>query len=144
MTSLWYYPWIGYGILGTGKKIFIDRFLPWYLEPVTDFGFGYLAAHPSTRAGSARLATAIGRHTVFASRLAWGTRAGLAARAGLLHAGRFAGAAGLAVAAPVAAGYAVSYAIAGRSGAGDFHDFITGGVSPSDWWDTVTLKSLRD
>lgn len=48
-----------------------------------------------------------------------------------------------AVAIPIAAGYAISYAIAGKSGASDFHDYITGGVSPQKWWDTVTLKSMR-
>lgn len=48
-----------------------------------------------------------------------------------------------AVAGPVAAGYAISYGIAGKSGASDFHDFITGGVSAKQYWDAVTLKSMR-
>jgi hypothetical protein len=47
------------------------------------------------------------------------------------------------VAGPVAVGYAISYGIAGKSGASDFHQFITGQVSPKKWWDTVTLKSMR-
>ncbi len=48
-----------------------------------------------------------------------------------------------AVVIPVALGYATSYAIGGKSGAADFHDFITGGVSPKQWWNAVTLKKLR-
>ncbi len=48
-----------------------------------------------------------------------------------------------AVTMPIVAGYAASYAIGGKSGASDFHDYITGGVSPKEWWDTVTLKSMR-
>lgn len=48
-----------------------------------------------------------------------------------------------AIAIPVVAGYAISYAIAGKSGVSDFHDYITGDVSPQKWWDTVTLKSMR-
>ncbi len=48
-----------------------------------------------------------------------------------------------AIAVPIAAGYATSYAIGGKSGATDFHDYITGGVSPKEWWEAVTLKSMR-
>lgn len=48
-----------------------------------------------------------------------------------------------AIAGPVAAGYAISYGIAGKSGTSDFHDYITGGVSPKQWLDAVTLKSMR-
>jgi hypothetical protein len=51
--------------------------------------------------------------------------------------------AALAVAAPVAAGYVASHLIAGEEGTDDFTDFITGGVSPSEYWDAITLKSMR-
>lgn len=98
--------------------------------------FGAITYHGLTKAGSNRIATAIGRATVRGGARLIGSRAALTGA-------RFLGSAGLAVAAPVAAGYAVSYGIAGKEGASDFHDYITGGVSPKEWWDTVTLKSLR-
>lgn len=51
------------------------------------------------------------------------------------------------VAAIVAAGYGVSYAIGEKMGyedaTDDYTDFMTGKVSIGDWWDAVTLKSLR-
>lgn len=48
-----------------------------------------------------------------------------------------------AVAIPIAMGYGVSYKIAGKKGVSDFHDFITGGVSPKEYWDAISLKPLR-
>ena len=140
---MWYHPLIGYTVLGSAKKLWIDRYLPWYMEPVTDFGFGYLAAHNRTRAASARTATAIGRNVSWAASIAYRSRAGFAARSIAMRGAMAGGAATLAVAAPVAAGYALSYGIAGKSGASDFTDFITGGVSPSEYWDAITLKSMR-
>jgi subtilisin family serine protease len=140
---LWYHPLVGYTVLGTAKKIWMDRYLPWYLEPVTDFGFGYLAAHQRTRGASLRVATSIGRNVSWAASAAWRSRAGFAARNLAWRGAMAGGAAALAVAGPVAAGYAVSYAIAGKEGTSDFTDFITGGVSPKEYWDTITLKDLR-
>ena len=48
-----------------------------------------------------------------------------------------------AVAIPVLMGYGISHAIAGKKGRSDFHDFITGGVNPKEYWDAVSLKPLR-
>lgn len=55
----------------------------------------------------------------------------------------FGGSAAAAVAAPVAIGALASYAIAGKEGVSDYADFMTGKVSPSQWWDAVTLSSMR-
>jgi len=140
---VWYHPLIGYTVLGSAKKVWVDRYLPWYLEPVTDFGFGYIAAHDRTRAGSARFATAIGRNVSWASSSLWRSRAGFAARSLAYRGAMAGGSAALAVAAPVAVGYAISYGIAGKQGTSDFTDFLTGGVSPQEYWDAITLKSMR-
>ena len=86
---------------------------------------------------SARAAGQIGKHTI-GKAAAWIIRTNAVRSAGGLA---LRGSAAVAV--PIAAGYAVSYGIAGKSGAADFHDYITGGVSPKKWWDTVTLKSMR-
>lgn len=77
------------------------------------------------------------------TKAAWGTRAGLALRGAGWHAARFGGAATLAVAAPVSVGGIAAYAIAGKEGVSDYADFMTGKVSPKQWWDAVTLKSMR-
>ena len=113
------------------------------MEPITDFGFGYLAAHDRTRAASARFATGIGRNVSWAASTAWRSRAGFAARSLAYRGAMAGGSAALAVAAPIAVGYAVSHAIAGKQGTSDFTDFLTGGVSPQEYWDAITLKSLR-
>ena len=72
-----------------------------------------------------------------------GTRAGLAARGALVGGASFAGSAMLAVAIPLAAGYAASDMIAGQRGRTDYIEFVTGKVSPQDYWDAVTLSSMR-
>lgn len=55
---------------------------------------------------------------------------------------------GAAVAGIVAAGYGVSYVIGEEMGyedaTKDYTEFMTGKVSIGDWWDAVTLKSLRE
>lgn len=56
---------------------------------------------------------------------------------------RFAGAAAAAVLIPAAVGYAVSYAIDENEGVDNFTEFITGGVSPQQYFDAVTLRSMR-
>ncbi len=48
-----------------------------------------------------------------------------------------------AVAIPVIMGYGISHKIAGRKGTSDFTDFITGGVTPKEYWDAISLKPLR-
>lgn len=138
---MWYHPLIGYTVLGSAKKLWIDRYLPWYLEPVTDFGFGYIAA--KAPAPTTRLATGIGRNVSWVSSSLWRSRAGFAARSLAYRGAMAGGSAALAVAAPVAAGYAISYGIAGERGTSDFTDFLTGGVSPQKYWDAITLKSMR-
>lgn len=56
---------------------------------------------------------------------------------------RFASTAAAAVLIPVAVGYAVSYAIDENEGVDNFTEFITGGVSPQQYYDAVTLQSMR-
>lgn len=62
----------------------------------------------------------------------------------------FAGSAAVAVAAPVAIGGLASYAIAGDEGLKDYGDYMHSfnpfsdrGITVGDWWDAVTLKSMR-
>ena len=76
---------------------------------------------------------------------AWslGTRAGLAARGIGLAGLSFAASATAAVVGPALVGYGVSHLIAGDQGRDDYVDFLSGRVSPSDWWDAVTLQSMR-
>ena len=54
-----------------------------------------------------------------------------------------AGSAMLAVAVPLAVGYAASDMIAGQRGRTDYIEFLTGKVSPGQYWDAVTLGSMR-
>ena len=56
---------------------------------------------------------------------------------------RAAGSVALAALVPVAVGYAVSYAIDENTGVENFTDFITGGVSPKQYFNAVTLSSMR-
>lgn len=83
---------------------------------------------------------ATARATVASSRAILGTTL---VRGGTTTLGGVAGQAALAVGVPVAVGYGVSYAIAGKEGTSDFTDFLTGGVSPQEYYDAITLKSLR-
>lgn len=81
--------------------------------------------------------------------LVWasGTTPGLALRSTAWGAVRFSGLALAAVATPVAIGYAASYAIGENTGysdaTNDYLDFLSGGVSPSQYFDAVTLQSMR-
>ena len=72
-----------------------------------------------------------------------GNTCGIAARGAVVAAASGAGAAMLAAAVPLAAGYAASDMIAGQRGRTDYMEFITGKVSPRDYWDAVTLSSMR-
>ena len=64
-------------------------------------------------------------------------------RGGTMTVGSAAVQATAAVAIPVVVGYALSYAIDENEGVENFTDFITGGVSPSEYYDAVTLSSMR-
>lgn len=124
----------GWGVLGgavLGRTLFGDE---WW-----QVGAGAFLGTPWGHRGLAygTRASAYGIHW------AVGTRAGLAVRSGAWGLARFGGMAALAVGAPVAIGYGASHLIAGKEGTDDFTDFITGGVSPSEWWDAISLKSMR-
>ncbi len=56
---------------------------------------------------------------------------------------RAAGSVAAAIVVPVAVGYAVSYLIDENTGVENFTEFITGGVSPKQYFDAVTLSSMR-
>lgn len=80
------------------------------------------------------------------AQLGWwtmGTRAGLAARSTAAAGLSFAATAAAAVAGPVAAGYIVAHVIGGDRGTRDYTRFMTGKVSLKEYWDTVTLASMR-
>lgn len=111
----------------------------WYGDSWTETAAGALLGSPW---GSAALAR--GTHGTYrVGAWALSTSAGTAVRGLAWRAAGFAGSAALAVAGPVAVGYAASYAIAGRKGTDDFTDFLTLQVSPSQYIDALTLKSLR-
>lgn len=63
------------------------------------------------------------------------------------RAAKFGGQALAAVGIPVLAGYGVSYAISGREGVNQFshhlENLTNAGYWTGDWWNTVTLKSMR-
>ncbi len=48
-----------------------------------------------------------------------------------------------AVTVPIAMGYVVSGAISGDKGRREYLHFLSGGVSPQEYWNAITLKSMR-
>ncbi len=123
----------GYGALGGAA-------LGWYYgDSLWEIGAGAALGTPwGVRALAAGSQTTV-------SGLGWlsATRVGIAARGAVVAAASGAGAAMLAAAVPLAAGYAASDMIAGQRGRTDYMEFITGKVSPRDYWDAVTLSSMR-
>ncbi len=130
---MWYYTPVGGAIWGTAWAAYNP---PWYVDAAIGAGIGF--AVTSKTGGAITRGTLFQTGKVASKGASWIARTNVARTAGM---GLLRGSAAVAV--PVAAGYATSYAIAGKSGAGDFHDYITGGVSPKEYWDTVTLKSMR-
>lgn len=71
-------------------------------------------------------------------------------RGGTMTVGTAAMQASAAVAIPIAMGYGVSHAIAGKKGTADYLDYMHSynpfsdrGITPQEYWDTITLKDLR-
>lgn len=92
------------------------------------------------------------------ARLTWNTSAASAraffgttlVRGGTMTVGGAAAQASAAVAIPLIIGYGVSHAIAGDEGTEDYMDYLHSynpfterGITPKEYWDTVTLKSMR-
>lgn len=124
----------GWGVLGgavLGRVAFGDK---WY-----EVGAGAALGTPWGHRGLAYGTRASAQGAYWA----YGTRAGLAVRGAAWGAARFAGGAALAVAVPVFIGAGLSYQIAGREGLQDYTDFVTGKVGFSQWWDAITLSSMR-
>lgn len=101
-------------------------------------------AHPSTRRAGWHMAS-------FGARVAVNTTAASAraflgttlVRGGTMTVGAAGAQAFAAAFVPLVVGYAASDMIAGQRGRTDYVDFITGQVSPRDYWDAVTLSSMR-
>ena len=112
------------------------------------FATGFALGNPSTRLLGRQMAS-----FGFRASVNWYTGAFLGrgpgllgttvVRGGSMTAGTAAVQVAAAVAIPVAVGYAISYAIDENEGVENFTDFITGGVSPQQYIDAVTLSSMR-
>lgn len=133
----WVHAGVGYFLLATGKKTIVDAHLPWYLEYPTDVASTAFAVHPRTAVTSHRIAAATGRNVIHGSRYVWGSRAGLAARSAAATATMYASAVMVGYAIGAVAGTALSQQLFGDQGARDAIDFYSGGVSWSQYWDTV-------
>ncbi len=137
---MWYYTPVGGAIWGTGWAIYNP---PWYVDAAAGAAVGIALSSPSQRGGAWLARQAIGAPLHLTGKGASKTASWIARTNAARSVGTAVTRSTIAVGIPVAAGYATSYAIGGKSGASDFHDYITGGVSPQKWWDTVTLKSMR-
>jgi hypothetical protein len=115
----------------------------WALDPKYQMGGALvLLGHPKTRHTGAQLIWHLSKETA----RYWGrSLAGSARILGFSGAGM--AKAGAAVLVPVGIGYGLSYAIAGKQGTADFTNHLSNVTSPSywtgEWWNTVTLKSMR-
>lgn len=140
-----WYPYLGVAAWATGYEIARDPG-PFETGAMAAAGWG-LSQNQVSAAVMRSVWTETGRAIHQGARAAWQGARAAASWMARTNAARSIGTAvtrtTAAVAIPIVAGYAASYAIGGKSGAADFHDFITGGVSPRKYWDTVTLKSLR-
>lgn len=125
----------------------MGAFAGWALgDSKTDIAIGSLAGSP----WGATAASYTGRGLWTATVWAAGTAPGLALRGAAWSATGYAASAATAAIAPLAAGYAVSYAIAGDQGTKDYMDYLHSfnpytdrGISVSDWYSAVTLRSMR-
>lgn len=126
---MWWHVPLGGLVWGTGWSI-IDP--PWYVDAAAGGAIGFAVARPGRTRGAI--------HGILG-------RTGATVAPSLGKAARFGGQALAAVGIPVLAGYGVSYAISGREGVNQFSHHLENvtnvGYWTGEWWDTVTLKSMR-
>lgn len=148
--------------MGTTRDIFhwyhVAKQAPsaWWIATAGTTGYGLAKwAHTGKVPASLRIG---GQMASFGVRVTWNTamassRAFLGTtivRGGTMTVGAAAAQAAAAVAIPVILGYGVSHMIAGEEGTDDYMDYLHSynpmsdrGITPREYWDTVTLKSLR-
>lgn len=116
------------------------------------FATGLALGNPSTRKTGIQMASFGVRSTANFWRAAvWGRGPGFLGttlvRGGTMTARAAAVQSTAAVLGPLAVGYGISYGIGAAmdydDATDDYLDFITGDVSPKQWWDSVTLSSMR-
>lgn len=120
----------------------------WYWgDSKTEIAVGALAGSPWGSRVFAHAGRSAFQVTSWASRVAWASGLRHAAWAGARAAGAAATPYVAAAIAPVAVGYGLSLAIGEAmdydDAGSDYIDFMTLGVSPSEWWNAVTLSSMR-
>lgn len=116
------------------------------------FATGMAIGNPATRRTGIQMASFGVRATANFWRAAiWGRGPGFLGttivRGGTMTARAAAVQTTAAIGAPLVAGYAISHVIGEAMdydrATSDYMDFITGDVSPGEWWDAVTLQSMR-